>query len=245
MPNFKQAPKLYHNKADFKYTNYYNLPQNLMDVIFQKLDGKCGNQIKLMTVLLGTLGDGSFGVSEKWICDRTGMIQQSYNAARKALIERGWIYLEEGKLYVLPAIIIYGFPPYKNDPNLTDEENKRKQKELREDTNSNCVNAIKKQMLNDGKTQDDIVPKAQFEIVSKAQDDIVYNKINNRNNSNINNIRVDDLSPNGANSSTRGDNYEVAGEITRDTADNIIDKQCIGENLIFVPASGKYFKIRG
>ena len=241
MPNFKQAPKLYHNKADFKYTNYYNLPQNLMDVIFQKLDGKCGNQIKLMTVLLGTLGDGSFGVSEKWICDRTGMIQQTYNTARKALIERGWIYLEEGKLYVLPAIILHGFPYREDDPKVSDEDKEK----IREDTISNCVNAIKKQMLNDGKTQDDIVPKAQFEIVSKAQDDIVYNKINNRNNSNINNIRVDDLSPNGANSSTRGDSYEVAGEITRDTANNIIDKRWLSEDLIFVPASGKYFKIRG
>ena len=241
MPNFKQAPKLYHNKTDFKYTNYYNLPQTLMDAIFQKLDGKCGNQIKLMTVLLGTLGDGSFGVSEKWICDRTGMIQQTYNAARKALIERGWVYLEDGKLFVLPAIILHGFPYREDDPNLSDEE----KKEIRIATISNCVNAIKKQMLNDGKTQDDIVPKPQDEIVPKAQDDIVYNKINNRNNNNINNIRVDDLSPNGANSSTQGNNFEAAGEITRATANNIIDKRWLSENLIFVPASGKYFKIRG
>jgi len=105
MPNYKQAPKLYHNKTDYKSNNFYQLPQDLMDSIFQQLDGKCGNQIKLMTVLLGTLGDGSFGVSEKWVCERTGMIQQTYNTARKALVKRGWIYLENGYIFVLPEVI--------------------------------------------------------------------------------------------------------------------------------------------
>ena len=232
MPNYKQAPKLYHDKQKYKNINYYNLPQHLMDCIFQKLDGKCGNQIKLMTVLLGTLGDGSFGVSEKWVCDRTGMIQQTYNTARKALIERGWIYLKDGELYVLPDIIINGFPPYKNDPNLTDEENKRKQKELREATISNCVNAIKKQRPNDGKAQDDIVPR--------AQDDIVYNKIINRNNKSIGTS-----SPNGANGPILDNDFEIAGEISQSTADSIIDKQQVDKDIIFVPASGKYFKVRG
>ena len=240
MPNYKQAPKLYHNKSDYKYTNYYNLPQNLMDCIFQKLDGKCGNQIKLMTVLLGTLGDGSFGVSEKWICDRTGMVQQTYNTARKALIERGWLYLEDGKLYVLPSIILYGFPYREDDPALSEKDKKK----IREDTISHCVNAIKKQTPNEGKAQDDMVPKAQYEIVSQAQYDIVYNKIN-INNSNKNNKGIDDLSPKGANSSILGDSFEVAGEVSQATANTIINKQYITNDLIFVPASGKYFKIRG
>jgi len=75
MPNYKQAPKLYHNKTNFNSDNYYNLPQELMDCIFTQIDGKSGNQIKLIIVLLGTLGNGTFGVSEKWICERTGMVQ--------------------------------------------------------------------------------------------------------------------------------------------------------------------------
>jgi hypothetical protein len=74
MPNYKQAPKLYHNKTSFNSDNYYNLPQELMDCVFNQIDGKCGNQIKLIIVLLGTLGNGTFGVSEKWICERTGMV---------------------------------------------------------------------------------------------------------------------------------------------------------------------------
>lgn len=102
MPNYKQAPKLYHNKN--KYDNgkdFYKLPYRIMNVIFNELSGQCGNQIKLMCVLLGTVGDGSWGVSEKWVQERTGMIEQTYNAARKALINKGWLKLEDGKLYVL------------------------------------------------------------------------------------------------------------------------------------------------
>lgn len=99
MQNFRQAPKLYHSQEKEK-KNTYMLPQKLMDSVFNQLDGKHGNQIKLMTVLLGTAGNGSFAVSEKWICDRTGMDQSNYNRARKALIEKGWLKLEDGHIYV-------------------------------------------------------------------------------------------------------------------------------------------------
>ena len=102
--NFKQAPKLYHSGKK-KQGIFYQLPQDLIDIVFNTLDGKNGNQIKLMCVLLGTQGNGSFGVSEKWICERTGMVQQTYNKARKALIDRGWLKLEEGKLFVLVSAI--------------------------------------------------------------------------------------------------------------------------------------------
>ena len=57
--------------------------------------------MKIMWVLLGTAGDGSFRVSEKWIQERTGMSQQAYNRARKALVERGWLRLEKGCIYLL------------------------------------------------------------------------------------------------------------------------------------------------
>lgn len=99
MANLKQAPRLYHN-GNKKEGLFYQLPQELIDIVFNELDGKSGNQIKLMCVLLGTVGNGSFGVSEKWICERTGMIQQTYNRARKALIEKGWLRLENGKIFV-------------------------------------------------------------------------------------------------------------------------------------------------
>lgn len=102
MATIQQAPQLNHKgKKMENNVPFYQLPQDIMDIIFNKLDGKNGNQMKIMIVLLGTVGDGSFRVSEKWICERTGMVQQSYNRARKALVERGWLQVEDGHIYLL------------------------------------------------------------------------------------------------------------------------------------------------
>lgn len=49
-----------------------------------------------MIVLVGTKPD-TFQVSEKWILDRTGLSEDSYKRARKALIDRGWLSLIPGK----------------------------------------------------------------------------------------------------------------------------------------------------
>lgn len=170
--NFKQAPKLYHSGKK-KQGIFYQLPQDLIDIVFNTLDGKNGNQIKLMCVLLGTQGNGSFGVSEKWICERTGMVQQTYNKARKALIDKGWLKLEEGKLFVLVSAI------------------------YAEGTTSNCVDTTSKSQDTTSKSQDTISEsqdtiselKAQSEIVSAAQSENVYNikEINNNNKEEINN----------------------------------------------------------
>lgn len=237
MPNYKQAPKLYHNKTNFNSDNYYNLPQELMDCVFNQIDGKCGNQIKLIIVLLGTLGNGTFGVSEKWICDRTGMVQQTYSTARKALVERGWVYVEDGKLYVLPAIIRYGF--HYTEEELKDEK-KRKQKF--DDTISKCVYDIKKQFGLIPKTQDEIVKQEQYEIVPKAQDEIVYNKINNINNTNINNRGLG-LSSLRADNPKQSDSLKIEGEISRFQANLIVEPEWITPNLLLT-SSGKYFRVK-
>ena len=235
MPNYKQAPKLYHNKSSFNSKNYYNLPQELMDCIFQQLDGKCGNQIKLMTVLLGTLGDGSFGVSEKWICDRTGMVQQTYSTARKALAERGWVYVEDGKLYVLPTIIRYGI-------HYPDGATEEERKAIKIDTISKCVNDIKKQFNIEPKAQYEIVEQGQYEIVPKAQYEIVYNKIN-INNNNINNNSLGISSPVGAESPKPSDSLKIEGEISKAQADLIVEPKWITPNLLLT-SSGKYFRVK-
>ena len=166
MSNLKQAPKLYHTGKKHD-TIFYQLPQDLMDIVFTKIDGKSGNQIKLMCVLLGTQGNGSFGVSEKWICDRTGMTQQTYNKARKALIEKGWLKLEDGKLFVLISDI------------------------YAQGTSSNCALENKnKKIISDcgqgtsseSKAQSENVSKAHYEDVPKAHYEDVYNikGINNK-----------------------------------------------------------------
>ena len=165
MANFKQAPKLYHTGKKHN-TIFYQLPQDLMDIVFTKLDGKCGNQIKLMCVLLGTQGNGSFGVSEKWICDRTGMVQQTYNKARKALIDKGWLKLEDGKLFVLISSI------YADGTISECVKGSDYQKPKTADTISKCAEGTISEC------------GTQFQNVSSAQSEIVYNikEINNNNN---------------------------------------------------------------
>lgn len=102
MATLQQAPRLIHQGKKFiEKIPFYQVPQDLMDIILHKLDGKSGNQMKIMWVLLGSAGDGSFRISEKWICERTGMSQPAYIRARKALIERGWLRLEKGCIYLL------------------------------------------------------------------------------------------------------------------------------------------------
>ena len=166
MSNLKQAPKLYHTGKKHD-TIFYQLPQDLMDIIFTKIDGKSGNQIKLMCVLLGTQGNGSFGVSEKWICDRTGMTQQTYNKARKALIEKGWLKLEDGKLFVLISDI---YAQGTSSNCALENENKKIISDCGQGTSSEF------------KAQSENVSKAHYEDVPKAHYEDVYNikGINNK-----------------------------------------------------------------
>ena len=235
MPNYKQAPKLYHNKSSFNCKNYYNLPQELMDYVFKQLDGKCGNQIKLMTVLLGTLGDGTFGVSEAWICDRTGMIQQTYSNARKALVERGWIYVEDSKIYVLPTIIRYGF-------HYPEGATKEEREAIKIATISKCVNDLKIQFNIEPKGQYDIVKQGQSEIVPKGQYDIVYNKINinkeeqSNKSLGLSSLRADNPKP--------LENFQIEGEISQEDANRIVEKTMITPTLLLT-STGRYYRIRG
>lgn len=62
---FKKAPVLRHQGQDnCGNSRFYRVMQDALDVVLQDLSGKNGNEIKIMVVLLGTLGDGSFRVSE-------------------------------------------------------------------------------------------------------------------------------------------------------------------------------------
>ena len=100
--NYKQAPRLIHSGKKFVNPNdrFWQLPQVLMSNIFNELNGKSGNQIKLMCLLIGTAGDCNFRVSTKWVLEQTGMDETGYKRARKELIERGWLIHENGTLTV-------------------------------------------------------------------------------------------------------------------------------------------------
>lgn len=92
MANYLQAPKLVHKgKKETSNTIYWQLPQDLMAYVFNNIDNRCGAQIKLMCLLLGTCGNGSFAVSEKFVTDTCGMSEQGYKSARKALVDKGWL----------------------------------------------------------------------------------------------------------------------------------------------------------
>ena len=61
MATLQQAPRLIHQGKKFeKKTIFYQTPQDLVDIILNNLEGKAGNQMKIMWVLLGTYGDGSY-----------------------------------------------------------------------------------------------------------------------------------------------------------------------------------------
>ena len=62
MANYRNAPKFIHNGSKSEGL-FYQLPQKMVEHIFQNFDGKCGNQIKLLIVMLGNKGDGAFRFS--------------------------------------------------------------------------------------------------------------------------------------------------------------------------------------
>lgn len=87
MANFRQAPEL-------KFTGqkpegqYYAIPQDLADIIFNKL-GNSSAQLRIMIVLIGT--KKGFKITEKWILERTGLLHASYIKARQELVKKGWL----------------------------------------------------------------------------------------------------------------------------------------------------------
>ena len=58
-----------------------------------------------MMVLLGT--KEGFNISDKWICERTGLQHPSYITARKALVKRGWLTHEAAKGITVNIKAIY------------------------------------------------------------------------------------------------------------------------------------------
>lgn len=99
MANYRQAPKLIHvgNKVSLN-KNMLIIPQDIAIIICSTLSGKNGNALKLLMFFIGTIGDGSFKISESWIMKSTGMMKTSYINARKTLCDLGWIELEKGSI---------------------------------------------------------------------------------------------------------------------------------------------------
>ena len=102
MANLRQAPILGRigSKEDFKSKTKYIFPEDLWSAFGYVLGGKCGSQILLMGLLVGTSQEGNFRVSEKWVESRIGLSQKCYNSARQALVKREWLILESGRILI-------------------------------------------------------------------------------------------------------------------------------------------------
>lgn len=104
MANYNQAPTLKFNGHKNK-GQFYQIPQDLADIIFNEL-GNSSAQLRIMMVLLGT--KEGFNISDKWICERTGLQHPSYINARKALVKKGWLTHEAAKGITVNINAIYG-----------------------------------------------------------------------------------------------------------------------------------------
>lgn len=122
MANYQQAPTLHHNGAkENGSNNFYKIPQELADIVFNEL-GNASAQLRIMLVLIGTKPE-CFNISDKWICERTGLLHPSYIKARKELFNRGWLSHNPAKGITVNFDVIYG----EKRSNTTLPEEKKKE----------------------------------------------------------------------------------------------------------------------
>ena len=156
MTNFRKAPKLYHDIDKSKLDNgmFISVPQKILRVLFTNLDGKCGNQIKLIMMLVGTIGNGKFAISEKWIMDMCGFSQPCYIRARQELVKKGWVEVSNGKIIVKMSKILACY------------DSMEELKETCDDDNNPCCDTA----------------EACYDIKNECCDNIHNTKVNNNNN---------------------------------------------------------------
>lgn len=97
--NHNQAPTLEFkgSKENGSQKPFYQIPQELADIIFASFARKPA-ALRLMLVLAGT--KPGFGISEKWVLDRTRMDHSTYIKTRKQLVDDEWLLLEDKKIIV-------------------------------------------------------------------------------------------------------------------------------------------------
>lgn len=205
MANLRQAPILGRigSKEDFKSKTKYIFPEDLWSAFGYVLGGKCGSQILLMGLLVGTSQEGNFRVSEKWVESRIGLSQKCYNSARQALVKREWLILESGRILINYPKIYSDFEGTKsisalkapNDfpeddklaPNelvaskigtksisvLNGQDDKILQEEETQGTNSFSI----RHQMNFRKAPNELVPKAPNELL---HNNIITNKITDK-----------------------------------------------------------------
>ncbi len=76
---------------------FYQISPEMFEKINQKIDNKCGAQKTLLLYLIFQQQNGDFHPAEATILKVCGFDHKRYNAARDALIERGFIEYEQYK----------------------------------------------------------------------------------------------------------------------------------------------------
>lgn len=92
MGKFDQAPALIHDKSKMVEGTHKGKAIRTHELeyrINQELTSMAARAVMLFYT--GNAGDGSFRISEKTICDFCNISASSYKAARKKLIDIGWI----------------------------------------------------------------------------------------------------------------------------------------------------------
>lgn len=94
----KSPPQIFHDKED-KPKSFSVYPNELLAAINNLLSG---NEAKVLLVLLGCKGDGSFSPSTVYMQKMTGITQpNNYYKTRKNLEKKGYITTDEkGNIYI-------------------------------------------------------------------------------------------------------------------------------------------------
>lgn len=95
----KVTPRLYHEASKFR-GYYYELPHYLMDAVFAVIGFRNGAALRLLIVLLGSNGDGTFCLSNEWIRERTGLSKEQYYRTRRWLMGAGFMK-KSGTKYIV------------------------------------------------------------------------------------------------------------------------------------------------
>ena len=93
-----KSPQIFHDKED-KPKSFVMYPAELLSAINNLLSG---NEAKVLLVLLGCKGDGSFSPSTAYMQKMTGITKpNNYYKTRKQLEDKGYIQVDEkGNIYI-------------------------------------------------------------------------------------------------------------------------------------------------
>ena len=127
MGRVRVTPRLYDEASKIE-GNYHRVPWKLMDAVCQVIGFRNGADMKLLLVLLGTKGDGTFYLGNECIRERTGLSKAQYYATRRRLMAAGYMK-KRGRDYVVDvdAILAAAEQKAKHQVEVRKETKKREE----------------------------------------------------------------------------------------------------------------------